>query len=129
MKTSLALTVAATALVVGFFAAHWCSAQPSNPPPVKELSSYDFGALQQLESFVAYLQNTTQTSMLQRFNDYLNSSLASRDYADIGETLAILQRLRDGRTNQALELLESRLNHDIAGFGASYREVPESARR
>ena len=128
MRTSRAVALTGAALVIGFFAARWCAAQPTNPPPAKE-PLYDFGALRQLESFVAYLQNTTQTSMLQRFNDYLNSSLASRHYADIGETLAILHRIRDGRTNQALELLEGRLNSEIIGFAASYRELPETSRQ
>ena len=43
-------------------------------------------------------------------------------------TLAILQRLRDGRTNEAYELLEGRLNTDIIGFVASYRQLLASVR-
>src|SRR5438477_4687633 len=116
MKTSRAFTLAAAALVVGFLAARWCSAQPAKQPSAKEPASYDFGALQQLESFISYLQDTKQTNILQRFEDYSNASLASRHYADLGVTLAILQRLRDGRTNQAYELLEGNLNTDIVGF-------------
>jgi hypothetical protein len=42
--------------------------------------------------------------------------------------VAILQRLRDGRTNEAFELLEGRLSGDVAGFVASYRELPDSLR-
>jgi hypothetical protein len=128
MKTSRAFALAAAALAAGFLAARWCTAQPSNQPPAKVPASYDFGALQQLDSFVTHLQDTKQTNTLQRFNDYMNASLASQHYSDLGVTLAILQRLRDGRTNQAYELLEGRLDTDIVGFVRSYRELPVSAR-
>jgi hypothetical protein len=128
MKTSCAYALAAAALAVGFLAAHWCAAQPSNQPPAKEPTSYDFGALQQLASFVSYLQDAKQTNTLQRFNDLMNASLASQNYADLGVTLEVLQRFRDGRTNLAYEVLEGRLDSDIIGFVASYRELPASAR-
>src|SRR4051794_5292978 len=128
MKTPRAFALAAAALVVGFLAARWSVAQPSNQPSSKEPASYDFGAMQQLASFVSYLQDTKQTNVLQRFNDYSTASLASQHYADLSVTLAILQRLRDGRTNQALELLEGRLDSDIFGFVGSYRQLPASVR-
>src|ERR1022692_1285302 len=128
MKTSRAFALAAAALAIGFLAARWCAAQPSNQPPAKEPASYDFGALEQLESFVTYLQDTKQTNTLQRFNDCLNASNASRSYADLGVTLVILQRLRDGHTNQAFGLLEGNLDAEITGFAASYRELPASLR-
>jgi|SRR5215469_13311533 len=128
MKTSRAFTLAAAALFVGFFAARWCFAQPSIQMPRKEPESYDFGAVQQLESFVSYLQETKQTNTLKRFDDLSNAMVASQNNADLGETLMILQRLRDGRTNQAYELLEGRLDTDIIGFVASYRQLPMSLR-
>ncbi len=128
MKISRAFALAAAALAVGFLAARWCAAQSPNQPPAKEPANYDFGTLQQLTSFVTYLQDAKQTNLLQRFNDYSNASMASQRYSDLGVTLAILQRLRDGRTNQAYELLEGRLDTDIIGFVASYRELPASAR-
>jgi hypothetical protein len=46
MKTSRAFTLAAAALAFGFLTARWCAAQPSNQPPAKEPTSYDFGAFQ-----------------------------------------------------------------------------------
>ncbi|MGA2542891.1 MAG: hypothetical protein ABSG78_15180 [Verrucomicrobiota bacterium] len=128
MKTSRAFALAAAALIAGFLMARLCVAQPSNQPFAKEPASYDFGALQQLASFASYLQDTKQTNTLQRFNDFLSASTASQLGADLGVTLAILQRLRDGRTNEAYELLEGRFDTDIIGFVASYRELPASAR-
>jgi hypothetical protein len=128
MKTSRVFALVAAALVVGFLAARWCAAQSLQQPSSKEPVSYDFGAMQQLASFVSYLVGTKQTNTLQRFNDYMNASLASHCYSDLGVTLAILQRLRDGHTNDAYELLEGRVDADIISFVASYRELPASAR-
>jgi hypothetical protein len=126
MKTSHAFAFAAVTLAVGFLAARWCAAQPSNQPPTKEPSSYDFGALQQYESFVAYLQDTKQTNILQRFNDYSNASLVSQHCADLGVTLTILKAMREGGTNQVYKLLETRLDADIVGFATSYRQLSAS---
>jgi hypothetical protein len=123
MKTSRVLALTAVALATGFLTARLCIAQS---PPQKP-KTYDFGALEQLTSLVSYLQDTKQTNTLQRFNDYMNASLASRNYADLGVTLGILQRLRDGRTNAAYELLEGQLDSAIIGFVGSYRELPVSA--
>lgn len=128
MKTSRAFALAFVALVLGFFAARWCFAQPSGQPLRKEPASYGFGATQQLQSFVSDLQDAKQTNTLQRFHDYTTASLTSQHFADLGETLAILQRLRDGRTNEAYELLEGRLSTDIIFFVANYRELPAPAR-
>ena len=127
MKTSRVIALATAALAAAIFVARWCAAQPSNQQS-KEPASYDFGALQQLESFVSHLQETRQTDTLHRFDDYSNASVASRHYADLGVTLAILERLRDGRTNEAYELLEGRLDTDIVGFVASYRKLRASDR-
>lgn len=128
MKTSRVFALVAVALVMGFLAARWCAAQSIRQPSSKEPASYDFGALHQLESFISYLQETKQTNTLQRFNDYSNASIASQQYADLGVTLGILQRLREGRTNEAYELLEGRVDSDIIGFASSYRELPGPAR-
>src|SRR5215469_12909977 len=93
-------------LAIGFLAARWCAAQSAHSTTHQDSKDYDFGALQQLESFVSHLQKTGQTNTLQRFNDYSNASLASQNNAELGVTFAVLQRLRDGRTNEACQLLE-----------------------
>jgi hypothetical protein len=128
MKTSRAFTLATAALIIGFFTARWCAAQPSNQPPAKEPTSYDFGAVQQLYSFVSYLQQTGQTNILQRFNDYLNATQASQQYADLGVTAHILYMMRTGQTELAYNVLEGQLNVNIAGFAAAYRQLPASLR-
>jgi len=128
MKTSRAFALAAAALIFGFFTARWCAAQPSPQSPTKEPTSYDFGALQQLSSFVSYLQDTGQTNTLQRFYDYSNATLASHNYAGLGVTIHILYELRTGQTNLAYKLLEGQLDVNIVGFAAAYRQLPDSLR-
>ena len=102
-------------LALGFLAARWCAAQLAPQSSSQKPKAYDFGALHQLESFVTHLQETRQTNNLQQFGDYLNASLASRDSADLGMTLAVLQSFREGRTNDAYRLLEGRLDTYIVG--------------
>ena len=128
MKTTRALALALAALTAGFLAARWCAARPSNQPSANEPPRCDFGAPGQLESLVAYLQDTKQTNILNRFYDYSNASIALQRYSDLGMTWAVLQKLREGRTNEAYALLEGRLDADIIGFVPSYRELPSSAR-
>lgn len=128
MKTSRVLAFVGAALVVGILAARWCAAQPAYQTSIKEPTTDNYISIRQLESFVASLQDNKQTNSLMRFNDFLNASITSHNSADLGMTLAILQRLRDGRTNEAFALLEDKVSTDIIGFVASYRELPVSLR-
>ena len=116
MKGSRAFVLIALALVAGFLAARWCTAAPSNQPSAEKPESHDFGALQQYDSLRAYLQKTGQTNTLQRFNDYMNASLASQCNAELGMNLIVLQMLRSGRSDDACKLLESHLDSDIVGL-------------
>ncbi|HZQ46467.1 MAG TPA: hypothetical protein VFC07_05605 [Verrucomicrobiae bacterium] len=128
MKTSRAFALVATALIVGFLAARWCAAQPPRQPSSKKSATDDYVALHQLEPFVAYLQETKQTNILQRFGDYLNTTIVSEKSADLSWALHVLQGLRNGHTNDAFELLEGRVRTDIIFFAASYRELPAPLR-
>lgn len=110
----------------GLLATRWGAAQSTNPASAKKTKTYDFGALEQMGSFCSYLQETKQTNALERFNVYAGASTASQQYADLGLTLAILERLRSGRTNEAYELLEGQLNSEVIGFVACYRELPRA---
>ena len=99
MKVSRVFTLIAFALVLGFLTARLSIAQPATPPPGNEPATDNF-ALDELLSFTQYLQETRQTNALERFNRYSNASIMLQHSADLGVTLAILQRLRDGRTNE-----------------------------
>lgn len=128
MKTSRACTLVLTALIIGFLAVRWCAAQSARQSASKDSTADNLIALHQLDSFVAYLQETKQTNTMQRFGDYSNASIISKSSADLGVNLAILQRLRDGRTNEAYELLEGQVSSDITSFAACYRKLPPALR-
>jgi hypothetical protein len=128
MKKSHALGLLMLALITGLFVANWSVAQSGGRPSSKTGDTDDAFGLHELESFVSYLQDTKQTNTLSRFNDYSNARIASEASAQMGVTAAILLRLQDGRTNEAIRLLEMRLTGDAVGFAASYRELPASVR-
>lgn len=127
MRTTRLLLLVILALG-GLLAARWGVAQSTNRASAGNTKTYDFGALEQMVSFCSYLQETKQTNALERFNVYAGASTASQQYADLGLTLAILERLRSGRTNEAYELLEGQLNSEVIGFVACYRELPLALR-
>src|SRR4051794_33612595 len=109
MKTSRIFVLTAVALAVGFATACWCMAQTSRQSSNKQLNTDDYIGLHQLESFVSYLQETKQTNVLQRFNEYANITVVSRASADLGVRLHILSDLRRGRTNEAIRMLERQM--------------------
>ena len=129
MKTSRVFALIVLALSFGFAAARWCAAQTEVPAPSQRPVTGDSSpALDRLNALVSYLESNRQTNALKLFDEYSNASLAQRHSADIGVTLHILMVLREGRTNDAVELLEGRLDTDIFGFAASFRELPEAQR-
>ena len=128
MNKSRVFALIGLALVSGFLAAHWSVAQSTVQTSTRATATDDAFGLHQLESFVTYLQDTKQTNVLKRFNDYSNAFIASQMSAEMGVRTAILLRLRDGRTNEAIRMLESQLAGDAVGFVASYRALPDSVR-
>jgi hypothetical protein len=129
MKTTRRLVLIAFALSIGFLAAHWSPAQSSNRPASKgPITGANNPAIEQLNALVSYLEANKQTNALKLFYDYSNASLALQHSADIGATLHTLMALREGRTNDAMELLEVKLDHDINDFAGSFKELPEEQR-
>ena len=112
MKTSrLFILPASVALVL--IAICWSYGQTGNRTPAKQpIDAYHNLALDQLTAFMSHLEATKQTNTLKLFNDYSNSAQVQRHSADLGVTAAILLRLRDGRTSEAIKLLEGRLDSD-----------------
>ena len=128
MKARPMFTVlSCTALAL--FAAHWLRAQVTNQAkPHEPINAYHNLALDQLTAFVSHLEATKQTNALKLFNDYSYSSHAQQHAADLGMITAVLLQLRDGHTNEAITLLESRLDGDAVGLWASYNELPPTMR-
>ena len=84
MKTSRTLPLVGVALIIGFLAARWCTAQSAQQASRKEPPTHDFGALHQWESFVLYLQETKQTNTLQRSLAFL--AMAALDFCLVCST-------------------------------------------
>jgi len=124
MKISRAFVLATVALAAGFFAARWCTAQSSNLASVETPKPDSYIVSHQLESFISYLQANKQTEVLRRFNNLMAANSASQNISDLMGTLAVLENLREGHTNQVYELLEGRMDNDITDFASSYRQLP-----
>jgi hypothetical protein len=115
------------AFCVGRIAAWWCSAQSSTPTK-KAVNGESNPALDRLAALVSCLEANKQTNALKLFNEYSGASIALQHSADMGVMLHILMALRQGRTTNAIELLEGRLDNDIITFAASFREMPQAQR-
>jgi hypothetical protein len=127
MKPTRTFVLIALALSIGFVVAWWCVAQ-TNAPAKKAVTGNSNPALDRLSALVSYLETNKQTNALKLFYEYSNASIAQQHSADIGVTLDVLMALREGRTTNAMELLEGRLDTDIIGFAASFRELPGAQR-
>jgi hypothetical protein len=121
MKTWRTFVIGAAALAIGFAAARWGIARPSNQPPTVEEWKWT-GYLTYLES----LKRSKQPSITYR--DWITLSAADSLNFSISENLEILESLRKGNTNEAYELLEERVDAEIVGFVGNYRQLPASAR-
>lgn len=127
MKTTRTFVLIASVFCIGLIAVWWCSAQSSTPAK-KPVTGNSNPALDRLTALVSYLEANKQTNALKLFDEYSSAAIAQQDSADMGVTLHILVALREGRTTNAIELLEGRLDTDIIGFASNFREMPEAQR-
>jgi len=114
----------AVVLLVGFLGVRWSLAQTAGKPSGKQKAPDPALAYEQLVGFVTHLESTGQTNTLTLFNDFSNAFVAQQHSADLGIRTRILLELREGRTNEAIRILEILLPGDAVGFAASYRELP-----
>jgi hypothetical protein len=129
MKTSRVFVLIALTFSIGFVAARWSAAQSGDQAPSKcPMMCGKNQALDRMNALVSYLETNKQTNALKLFNEFLNASIALEHSADIGMMLHILMGLHEGRTNDAMELLEGQLDTDIIFFAASYKELPQTQR-
>jgi hypothetical protein len=129
VKAARIFACGALVLIGGVFCARWSLAQTAGKPASQQKAAHSNVALDQLVGFVTHLENTGQTNTLRLFNDYSHAFLAQQHSADLGTTAWILLRLREGRTNEAIRVLEGRLKTDAVGFASSYRDLPGPLRQ
>src|SRR5262245_45472899 len=123
VKAARIFACAGLVLVGALLGAHWSWAQTAKPSSKPKTPPSNV-ALEQLTAIVTHLQDTGQTNTLRLFDDYSNAFLAQQHSADLGVTTWVLLRLREGRTNEAIRVLESRLKGDAVAFAASFRDLP-----
>lgn len=128
MKTTHTITLVASLVCAAVGGAWWLTAQSSDPAK-KPVTREGNPVQDQLTALVSSLKANNQTNALKLFNEYTSSSLALQHSADMGVTLRILMALREGRTTNAIELLEGTLDSDIIGFAANYKDMPEAQRQ
>jgi hypothetical protein len=77
----------------------------------------------------ANLEATKQKDNLKLLMGGLNEINALHDAADISVTTAVLQGLRDEKTNEVINYLEGHLDAEIIGFNSSYGWLNSSERK
>lgn len=114
-------------LSLGVLTALWSLAQSAKQNVAKEpIKRGNNAGIDQLTAFVSYLEQNKQTNALRLFNEYSTASIALQNSVEIGVTLRLLLALREGRTNDAIESLEGKLDTAIVSLAASFRELPEA---
>ena len=128
VKTARISACVAVMLLGAFLGARWSAAQTAGKPSSKPKPAASNVAVDRLAAIVTHLQDTGQTNTLRLFDDFSRAFLAQQHSADLGVTAWILLRLREGRTNEAIRMLESQLTSDAVGFASSYRNLPSPLR-
>lgn len=114
----------ALALIGALLCVRWSAAQTAGKPARKPNVPDPNLAFEQLVGFVNHLQNTGQTNALRLFDDYSHAFLAQQHSAQLDTTAWTLLRLREGRTNEVIRMLELQLTSEAISFVTSFRNLP-----
>ena|SRR6266566_6451206 len=127
MKQSRLILSTVLAASIGLLAARWSSAQTKTQAPSKQA---DTGiALHQLELLVAHLEAKKDTNAIEQLSDYQHALDGQQASAAIGTNIRlILQKLREGRTQEVIDWQESRLASDAITLYASYNQITPAVR-
>jgi lipid-binding SYLF domain-containing protein len=85
-------------------------------------------ATEQLHLLLADLHDHNQTNAVKYLHGYLSAQITSQQTADASTTILILERLREQRTAEAIELLEARLDGALINLGAAVAATPPAER-
>ncbi len=81
-------------------------------------------ATDQLRLLLSELNANNQTNAVKYLHGYLSAQITSQQTADASTTLLILERLRQQRTAEAIELLEARLDGALINLSAAVAATP-----
>ena len=112
-------------IALGFALCAGCStARQSQVKAPSEISDKDGIYIQELSSLENYLHDTKQTKALNQLNHILAHNRAMQEDVELARTVAILNALRECKTNEMLQFFEGDLDAVIGGFGSEYRALP-----
>ena len=74
---------------------------------------------EKLKELVLALQKRGDNDTIAKVSELLHQANLTREAAQVGLDVKVLEYLRSGQTNEALRLLESRLDGALASFGHS----------
>lgn len=110
----LRLLILLASFIVGLLALCRSHAQPPshplrviNPSTGKEIHTL---MVDQYNALVGRLEAAGQTKAIELFRQYRCSYSADLSSSELGDTVAVLRYLREGDTNQAIQMLEQRLS-------------------
>ena len=109
------------ALACGFALSRYAVAQST-----RASNSAGDVAMQRLERLVADLTARGDTNTLAHVMSLLAAKDTLSQTSDASTAVALLQRLRAGRTNDVIEVLEIRLDGSLTGLAYSPQEIGES---
>lgn len=112
MKTRHFLLLIIATLVIAIVVSLRSTAQPTNSP-------HDRGVIGKYEQLVFSLSKRGDSNTVTEVAGLISAMHAEQNATEVGFTVAILDSLRSGRTNDALQLLETRLNGALITFGVS----------
>lgn len=130
MKITRDLVLVVVALIVGFCAGCWFSGQSNRHANTRVSTTEGTSvAVDKLNLLISYLQNNRETNAIKLFDDFETASIAIRSSADMGVRLHTLIDLREGRANDAIQLMETMLKSDIITFAATFPKLSATQRQ
>ena len=111
MKKS-GLSILLASFILGLLAVCWSRAQTPSHPLKVIVNGVEVHTLMsdQHNALVGHLEAAGQTNALELLRQYRCSYSADLSSSELRETVGLLQYLRAGQTNQAIQLLEQRLS-------------------
>ena len=115
MKTKIFLLVAVPVLAVSLFVGRHSFAQTAG-------KGEQPGVPEQYSQLVLSLYQRGDTNTANALAHLLSAQFAQREATQVAMTVRVLDSLRSGKTNEALQLLETQLDGGLATFGVSSAE-------
>jgi hypothetical protein len=121
MKKPFIFLVTIISVIVGGLVASHCSEAQT-----KKSAVADFTAIERMERLFAELDASGQTNTITKVSDLISAMQMLETTHEASTTVALLEQLRLGHTNEAIAMLEKQLDGDLIGFGTKTNEIHEA---